>query len=390
MKSGFVIQSVSRRGGGVFESVCRMGHALVKAGEALEVFGVTDADTSADAARWSPIRVETYPQNFGGGFGYSRRLGQAVVASDAAVMHTHGLWQYPSVATLAWHRRTRRPYVVHPHGMLDPWAARNSGWKKRMARALFEGAHLENAGCVRALCESEAISIRAFGVKRPICIVPNGIDLVQRTACPAPSWLPADGRRTLLYVGRFHPKKNLGALIEAWGRAMREVAGAGGWRMVLAGWGDGAYDRELAGRVAAAGLEKSVLLPGAVYGADKDGLFANADAFILPSLSEGVPMAVLEAWSWGLCVLKTKECNLPEGFTAGAAKEIGTSPDGILTGLREVMETGSPVMREWGARGEALVRRQFCWPKIAEQMQAINAWLVDGGAQPDCVWSRGD
>jgi hypothetical protein len=50
-------------------------------------------------------------------------------------------------------------------------------------------------------------------------------------------------------------------------------------------------------------------------GADKNAALAHANAFILPSYSEGLPMTVLEAWANGLPVFMTRECNLPPDST---------------------------------------------------------------------------
>ena len=68
----------------------------------------------------------------------------------------------------------------------------------------------------------------------------------------------------------------------------------------------------------------SVVFTGPAFGQAKDALLRRADAFILPSFSEGLPMSVLEAWAYGLPVLMTEQCNIPEDFAAGAALRIGT------------------------------------------------------------------
>ena len=97
--------------------------------------------------------------------------------ADLDVLSVHGLWKYCSVGSQRWHRRTGRPYVVHPHGMLEPWALRNAMWKKRVAALLYENQHLHGAACLRALSEAEAESIRSYGLRNPICVIPNGVDL---------------------------------------------------------------------------------------------------------------------------------------------------------------------------------------------------------------------
>ena len=63
--------------------------------------------------------------------------------------------------------------LVAPHGMLDRWALNQSRGRKRLARLLYQNAQLEIAGCMRALCESEARAIRKLGLKNPILYHPE-------------------------------------------------------------------------------------------------------------------------------------------------------------------------------------------------------------------------
>jgi poly(glycerol-phosphate) alpha-glucosyltransferase len=124
---------------------------------------------------------------------------------------------------------------------------------------------------------------------------------------------------------------------------------------------------------------------GPQFGPAKAACYRNCEAFILPSFSEGLPMAVLEAWSYGKPVLMTSECNLAEGFAAHAALSIEPNVRSIAAGLRALFEM-SPTDRErMGQRGVALVRNQFSWPTIADDMRAVYAWIADGGPKPACV-----
>ncbi len=96
-------------------------------------------------------------------------------------------------------------------------------------------------------------------------------------------------------------------------------------------------------------------------------------------------MAVLEAWSYGLPVLMTDACNLPEGFAAGAA--LRTEPEVVpMAGaLRCLMAMSDADRRAMGARGRALVQERFAWPRVARQMKTVYEWLLGGGPPPSCV-----
>jgi poly(glycerol-phosphate) alpha-glucosyltransferase len=96
-------------------------------------------------------------------------------------------------------------------------------------------------------------------------------------------------------------------------------------------------------------------------------------------------MTVLEAWAWAKPVLMTPECNLPEGFGAGAAYQIGTGPEEIATGLKQVIEMSDDDRRAMGNRGRNLVATKFSWPQIGEQMRSVYDWALGGGPRPEVM-----
>src|SRR5262249_6426423 len=129
----------------------------------------------------------------------------------------------------------------------------------------------------------------------------------------------------------------------------------------------------------------SVVFLGSRFGAEKSECYRKCDAFILPSLSEGLPMTVLEAWAYAKPVLMTPECNLPEGFSSGAALEIGTRPEEIARGLKQLGEMSDNDRIQMGNRGRALVATKFSWPRIGEQMRAVYEWVLGSGAPPERI-----
>jgi poly(glycerol-phosphate) alpha-glucosyltransferase len=131
--------------------------------------------------------------------------------------------------------------------------------------------------------------------------------------------------------------------------------------------------------------DASVLFLGPQFGAEKAACYANCDAFILPSFSEGLPMVVLEAWAHAKPVLMTPECNLPEGFAAGAAIRIEANPEGIAAGVAELFRAPSSTLRTLGDNGRRLVAEKFAWPRVAAEMRSVYQWVVGGGTPPPCV-----
>ncbi len=414
MKVGFLVSSVSREAGGLFQSVRGLAKAVMSEQATVSVSGISDASSAIDSLKWQPLSVQTFQPQFRA-WGYSNQLVPALLAADLDLLSVHGLWKYCSVASRRWHRRTGRAYIVHPEGMLESWALRNGKWKKRIAALLYENEHLRKAACLRALSEAEAQSIRGCGLRNPICVIPNGVDLPALNDNPtlnAPSavvsavlsgW-PGDaqgigalgtahptttgvrtfgqGRKVLLYLGRLHRKKNVANLIRAWNEMSKsDDCGSDPWVLAIAGWAQGGYEKELK-RIAAV---PSVVFLGPLFGEDKDAAYRVCDAFILPSLSEGLPITLLEAWAYAKPVLMTPECNLSEGLAAGAALQIGASPEEIAAGVKQLTEMSDEDRRAMGDRGRTLVATKFSWPRIGEQMRSVYEWVLGGGVPPETI-----
>ena len=391
MRVGFLVSSVSREAGGLFQSVRGLARAVISEDVNASVFGISDPNSALDVLDWQPASVRTFEPQCSA-WGYSSQLVPALTTADLDILSTHGLWKYCSVASQRWHGQTARPYIVHPHGMLELWALRNAGLKKRIAALLYENQHLRGAACLRALCEPEAQSIRSFGMRNPICVIPNGVDLPQMIQSSglrvqdSELMQVSQGRKVLLYLGRLHPKKNLANLIRAWNQTVNShPSGPGNWMLAIAGWDQAGYERELKKLATDNGLMASVRFLGPLFGQEKEVAYRTCDAFILPSLSEGLPMTVLEAWAHAKPVLMTLECNLPEGFAAGAALQIGTGPEEIAAGLKQLTEMSDDDRTAMGNRGRTLVATKFSWPEIGERMRSVYEWVLGGGATPDTV-----
>ncbi len=165
--------------------------------------------TAIPLARWSPRKLLCAPGML-----------NSALATDASLMLCHGLWMYHNYVALQWARKTGRPYLVSPHGMLDSIDLQKSRAIKWTARKFYVESLFRGAACVRAISESEVNSAREFGVRGPICLVPNGIWLPGVANGAKAAWhnrWPA-GTKILFYLGRLNPKKGLPALLTAWAR----------------------------------------------------------------------------------------------------------------------------------------------------------------------------
>ena len=386
IRVGMVTSSMSRRAGGLFESVRKLSQNLVSDGCDVQVFAGEDEFSSIDREPWGKLPVKVFPIWGPKPFGFQWGLTRALREAELSLVHSHGLWMYPSMAALRW-SAGRRPVVISPRGMLDPWAISNSRWKKRIASVLYEDAHLRGAACLHALSEGELRAFRLQGLENPVALIPNGVDLAKTNDnLRLPQWserLPG-GCRKLLFLGRIHPKKGLGVLLQAFSMVSRR-GNDGEWRLVVAGWDQGGHEAELVRQAESLGIHQFVHFVGPQFGDDKVATLATADAFILPSLSEGLPVAVLEAWAYGIPVLMTDECNLPDGFTSQSAIRIVPSAKDIAGALEALMSMPSEELKAIGRNGQNLVAEKYNWSMVSNKMHRLYEWIVSGGSPPEFV-----
>jgi glycosyltransferase involved in cell wall biosynthesis len=259
---------------------------------------------------------------------------------------------YPSRAATHWAGRSGRPYLISPHGMLDPWITARGRWKKALARAGYERASWRAADTLHALTVDEAQDIERESRRSEIVVIPN--------PGPAVSAQRAAGRTLhVAYIGRIHPKKNLAALVAGW----RQAALPDGCRLTIAGWGEPQDVADLRRTIGPS--SENIHFAGPIYGAAKQALLRDARFTILPSLSEGLPMAVLEGWAAGTPAIMTQACHLPEGFTSGAALRCGFDARAIGTALAQAMTIEQPQWLEMSRAAQALAAGPFGAERVA-------------------------
>lgn len=377
----------SRLNGGVFFALTALLPRIhLQGGYDVRVFGYSDAKTGEDVSLWQGVPVEAFAPVPPRTFGYSPGFRPALEAYAPDLIHSHGLWTYLSCAALAVHRRLDKPMVVSPHGMLDGWALRRAGLKKKLIAGLFQDRQMERAAVLHALNSAEARAIRDYGIRTPVVIIPNGVKADSVRAEVPPPWsghAVASRPHILLFVGRLHPKKGLRELVQAWRLLQARPGPARDWGLVIAGWDETGLQAELQGYLDAEGLAGSVCFCGPVLGEQKAAAFAQAHAFVHPSFSEGLPMGVLEAWAYGLPAIITPGCNLPEGLERNAALGCEPQPDSIARAIGRLAGMSDAERKAMSLSAKALVRDKFDWDKVAADMRRLYAAVAREDAIPD-------
>lgn len=295
------------------------------------------------------------------------------------IIHSHGLWSAANFWAFTAARRHGVPLIVHPRGMLEPWALNHKKLKKYIALKLYQQNSLNAASVLVATAGSEYENLRALGLSNPIAIIPNGVVMELFEPHGTTNDIPRSEVRTILFLSRVQEKKGLINLVQAWAQ-LKPV----GWRLQIAGPDENGHLRKVIALAQHLGIDSIVEYVGVVDGVEKAAMYRSADVFVLPTYSENFGVAVAEALASGLPVITTKGAPWSdlEKYNCGWWIDIGVQP--LVTALREAMALSDDERRAMGARGRNYVQR-YDWNEIASQMTEVYRWVSGQGPKPDCI-----
>jgi glycosyltransferase involved in cell wall biosynthesis len=258
------------------------------------------------------------------------------IPKKCSAVLAHGLWQWPSYMAWKNYKKSGTHYLVFPHGMLDPWFKKTyplKHIKKQIYWWYRQGTILRDAYAVCFTTEEERLlAQKTFSPYQCRDIVtglgvgdPPG-DSVEQSTLLYSQFPQLKNKRVLLYLGRFHPKKGVDLLINAFLKYSNDDD-----MLVLAGpnKSQDSYLKTL--QKLSVKKEKQILWTGMLEGDLKWGALRVADALILPSHQENFGMVIAEALSVGTPVFLTNKVNLwREVVNCGAGIVSNDHQEGIL------------------------------------------------------------
>ena len=374
MKVIHVVPQISAEAAGPSYSVPRLCQAIAACGH--------DVTLSCLAAERviQGVRTEVYPSwPILRGFEVSHRHAIALrkSATQVDIVHNHSLWSMINVAAGWVVPGQRAKLVTSPRGTLSAWALAHSKRKKQLMWPLQRRALLQ-ADLLHATCEEEYDDIRRLGLRKPVVIVPNGIDLPDLVPRTVPE---GEDQRTLLFLSRVHPKKGIELLLDAWAELEPRFPE---WRLGIVGPGAGDYIASLQAQAMRNGSSR-VAFEGPLYGDAKAAAYRNADLFVLPTHSENFGMVVAEALAQECPAIVSHGAPWSRLVSEGCGWWIPNDVESLRSALSAAMAQPRQALQRMGVRGRQWMQRDFDWSTLGQQMTAAYQWVIDGGTPPDCI-----
>ncbi len=301
------------------------------------------------------------------------RLAALARRHNADVLHTH-LTYANAVGALAG-ALTRRPVVATLHNVRDEHA----GYAQFKQRGLNGALRWGTYTVIACAPEVQAVAIGELGLPpRKVVDIPNGID-TDAFARADPALVAARRRELLgdalgpllLTVGNLLPPKGHVHLVEA---AAHLLPAHPGLRVAIVGRPDRAAPAVHAA-IANCGMEGHVTLLG--QRRDVAALLAATDLFVLPSLWEGLPLALLEAMAAGRPVVATAVGGIPRVIEDGVMGRLVAPGDAaaLAAVIGEVLADPAGAGR-LALAGQAHVRAAYGAPVWADRLQSIYSELA--------------
>jgi len=201
--------------------------------------------------------------------------------------------------------------------------------------------------------------LKINNINKNVQYIPNGVEVNKFDKISANKYK----NFTLIFVGRLHPQKNLIKLIEAIKNVLESFP-----KMSLIIVGEGTEKEALVTKVKDLNLSKNIVFTGNKIKKELITLYKRSHIFILPSIYEGQPLTLLEAWAAKIPVIVTKtgDCQyLIRNNQNGYLINDPSSKDEIADKIIEAYKNNN--LEKLGQNGYNLVKGRFNWDKSAEQ-----------------------
>ncbi|MPQ97923.1 glycosyltransferase [Modestobacter sp. I12A-02628] len=325
-------------------------------------------DSLADARR-AGVHISTVWVKRKSRWRYSLGLARQLKADvrTADTVSIHGFYQFPALFTYHLCRLYGKPFVLQPHGALEPYQQNKSKVVKRVYMRLGGRGCIRRAVAVNSASDAEASNIGTQFPEAKPRVIGMGIPTVgpQVSTGDSGSNRSNDALCHVLFLSRIARKKRLDLLVSA----LSPIADLP-WQLSIAGTGSSAEEAAVRSHIEKLGLTSRVLWLGHVENATKDRALRNSDIFVLPSENENFGQVVTEAMAFGLPVVTTKQVGAAEHVLRSEGGIVIPRPDAEMLSSAIATLIAEPAKRQsMGSNARLYATRFLTWQAVAGHLE---------------------
>lgn len=358
-----IIDRLDKRLGGSVSATLGVCKYLALAGVEVEAAGSVGPNDELDhlEREYFGFKTHLFARSFPARYANSAAFSQWLpgVLKEYDLVEIHAIFSAFTLNAAHICRQMGKPYVVRPHGSLDPFDLKKHALLKKIVGPFLIRPLLESSSAVLLTALLEAERLETYGARvRKVVLplpVPLSAEIGNRDQFRRRHGIPANAR-VVLFMSRIDYKKGLDFLIPAIGRLRREIPEL--W-FVLAGAGDAAFVAKVRRWLVDHGVSPITSEVGFLSGTEKLDSLAAADIFALPSLNENFGIVNVEAMHSGLPLLVSSEVYIHSEIAEAKAGIICyPNIDSVVAKLR-LMLGGKIDLKLMGQCGQKLVQARY-------------------------------
>jgi glycosyltransferase involved in cell wall biosynthesis len=363
IRSLHIVPRLDNRLGGSVHAALNVCKYLEQAGQPVRVVATEAAGDELGylGESYAEVTYQTFPQSFPARYSNSEKMTEWVAnnVTQYDIVEIHSVFTAGSYRAAGVCRKMGVPYLVRPHGSLDPFDLQKHSLLKGIIGPLFVARTLRNCSGVHCTARLEAERLVTYGASPAKYVSPlpvplsgkrgNGQEFRRRNNIPQEA-------QVVLFMSRVDYKKGLDFLIPALGRLKAMFPRL---HFVLAGTGDAEYAAVVGKLLDDCSVRKFTTAVGFVSGMEKADTLAAADIFALPSRNENFGIVVIEAMEAGVALLISDEVYIENEIRAANAGVVCRPQiDSVFTQLKSMLD-GSININELASRGAQLARDRY-------------------------------
>jgi Glycosyltransferase len=326
------------------------------------------------------VNIQFFPIQKPRFWGTSLPLAQALKRRipDVDIVHIHSLYMFHTAVAALYCEKFHTPYIIRPHGTLDPYIYNRHRFRKFIVEILFQNRVIRHAAGIHFTTEEEKKLAEKYTYGTLGFVVPIGLDIDEYVNGPNKGELfsrfpELSGKKIILFLGRINFKKGLDILVRAYAAIARERDDV---HLLIAGSDDDGYGKKVTAWLKEENVYTRTTNAGMLQGEEKLEALFRSTVFVLPSHSENFGIAVVEAMACGLPVVISNKVNI--------WREVARARAGIVTDCDKVQFTQAlnkvladrPYAQFMGERGRHLVQTQYNWNVVGEKLERAYQQII--------------
>lgn len=375
MKVLHVIASLSLRYGGPSKACFEMARAVSALGHRVSIYTTNmDGPTELDVPTASPIvrdgvEIRHFPIQRPRFWAFSLPLARALRerVQEYDVVHIHSLYLFHNLVAAHYCRKYGVPYLIRPHGTLDPVIFERHRLRKTLMELAFERRNIKHAAALHFTAKEERHLAAPYTSGAPSVVIPNGLEVEEYENLPEAGTFKAQypqvgEKKIILFLGRINFKKGLDILAQAYSTVAQSHDDV---HLVIAGPDNDKFESKVRSWLKDWKVHDRTTFTGMLLGDDKLAAFQDADVFVLPSYSENFGISVVEAMACGVPVVVSDKVNIWEEVQAGGAGKVTPcEAPRFAEAMLELLDNPEAA-QQMGENGKSLVREHFQWSSVA-------------------------